>query len=645
MTNQRIKMGASLLSIRSFELKALGISILSIALILGCSSSETGQKDSVETEDQAVAVSKDEQSIVSIVSSEELILSLTPKLRKLNKSLRNLRLPDEVSKELFSNRIEVANRILPSDAESEIYLGIFSSEWDVSGVGEETSSEDLLLWEPFLSQIKYLNHGKFYFVRGSFLDPERTKYQSLLGSGGSAVLASGRVLGWNAKVEAVWSRDLTNDQWSIVKWKTKSLEATLAEEPIFVEVLDEVLKDDAAWKLATSALHDQKTSGLYQGRQPERLEGDEYPFFFAETTLEHPSVAVVDIDSDGFDDVFVTMRHTQNLLLRNNGDGTFEECASQYGLDETANCSAAIFADFDNDGDPDLFLGRPRHRGQYLVNEAGKFRDRTEELIGLDLPFMISSISTADYNGDGLLDVHLSTYGPLESIHNFTADNAPVWTKQYLTKEEQSEFKEELSETHVYLQRPGPPNMLLVNTGNGTFDVAKENDQLQLWRQSFQATWSDFDNDGDPDLYVANDYGPDNFLRNDFPNGFTDITKESGIAIGFGMGVSWNDYDNDGLMDLYVSNMFSKAGQRITADVSKIDPRFKKLATGNYLYRGNGEKFELVSGTGPESMQVAKAGWAWGGQFADFNNDGFADIYSPNGYYTAPSDIAVDIDL
>ena len=104
------------------------------------------------------------------------------------------------------------------------------------------------------------------------------------------------------------------------------------------------------------------------------------------------------------------MRHTQNLLLRNNHDGTFEECASRYGLDKTANCSAAIFGDFDNDGDPDLFVGRPRHRGQYFVNESGKFKDRTEELIGPDLPFMISSISAADYNGDGLLDVHCLLY-------------------------------------------------------------------------------------------------------------------------------------------------------------------------------------------------------------------------------------------
>ena len=631
--------------IQSFELKALGILLLSIAHMSGCSGPESQQSNATETKQQPAAVTENEQSIVSIVSSEELILSLTPKLRKLNRSLANLRMPDDVSRELFSKPVEVANYISPPDAEINIAQGISSAKWSVNAAGESTSSVDLVLWEPLLSKIKHLNHGKFYFVRGSFVDSARTKYQSLLGSTGSAVLTDGQVLGWSAKVEAIWGREPASNQWKIGKWKTKSLETTRGEAPLFIDVLDEALKDETAWKLATTALHDEKTSGLYEGKQPERLVGDDYPFFFAETTLEHPSVAVVDIDSDGFDDIFITMRHTRNLLLRNNQDGTFEECGVRYGLDKTGNCSAAIFGDFDNDGDPDLFIGRPRHRGQYLVNESGKFEDRTEELIGPDLPFMISSISAADYNGDGLLDVHLSTYGPLENIHNFSADKSPVWAKQYLTEQEQAAFKNELSETHVYLRRPGPPNMLLVNTGNGAFDVASENQQLQLWRQSFQATWSDFDNDGDPDLYVANDYGPDNFLRNDFPNGFTDITEESGIAIGFGMGVSWNDYNNDGLIDLYVSNMFSKAGQRITADVSQIDPRFKKLATGNYLYRGDGEKFELVSGTEAESMQVAKAGWAWGSQFVDFNNDGFTDIYSPNGYYTAPFDIAKDIDL
>ncbi len=166
-----------------------------------------------------------------------------------------------------------------------------------------------------------------------------------------------------------------------------------------------------------------------------------------------------------------------------------------------------------------------------MVNNSGTFEDRTDDLIGPEMPFMVSSISAADDNGDGLLDVHLSTCGPQESIHNFTASKTPIWAKQYLSAGELASFKNELSETHVYLRRPGPPNLLLVNIGGGAFEVAKENAQLQLWRQSFQATWNDFDRDGDPDLYVANDYGSDEFLRNDLPDGFTNITEESGIAV------------------------------------------------------------------------------------------------------------------
>lgn len=586
-----------------------------------------------------------ESTIERIVSSEELILALTPKLGRLNKSLANLQLPDPAFNGQFSSKVKVVNRLTTPDQATKLIPGINAQNWTITEHGQSISRDELVLWEKLFENLKYLKHGKFYFIRGSFSDSDRTQYQSLLGSNGSALLNDGSNLGWTAKVEATWSRAPGEKEWKISQWKTKSFQTTVASTALFADVLADSIADKPTWSLATTSRHEQKTSDLFAGVQPDRLKGDKYPFFFSEVTLEHPSVAVVDIDSDGYDDVFVAMHHSRNLLLRNMRDGTFEECASQFGLGKTANCSAALFADFDNDGDPDLFLGRPRHRGQYFENNSGTFEDRTEELIGPDMPYMISSFSAADYNGDGLVDVHVCTYGPLENIHMFSESSLPVWAKQYLSEEEAEEFKKELPGTHVYLRRPGPPNLLLVNRGGGAFGVATENEDVQLWRQSFQGTWNDFDRDGDPDLYVANDYGPDNFLRNDYPNGFTDITESSGISIGFGMGVSWNDYNNDGFIDLYVSNMFSKAGQRITADVAKIDPRFKKLATGNYLYRGDGKKFELVSGTTADSMQVAKAGWAWGGQFFDFNNDGFTDIYSPNGYYTAPADIADNIDL
>jgi len=595
------------------------------------------------TKSEPVEVSR---TVKSIVSSEELILSLTSELRRLNRSLANLQLPDSASRSLFSRTVNVGGKIVDPGTSKEWSQGVSRTIWalDETAAGS-VSNDDLKLWDGLLGIFKYLNHGKFDVVSGGFTDTTRNVYQSQLDSSGSALLVDGTTLGWTAEIEATWSRGSDDKPWTISSWKTKSLETTIADRPIFVDVLAEAIEDGDIYSLATTSLHQQKTSDLFAGLQPERSESDLYPFFFSEVTLEHPAVAVVDIDADGWDDVFVSMQHSRNLLLRNRGDGSFEECASRFGLEQTAHCSAAIFADFDNDGDPDLFLGRPRHRGQYLVNNSGTFVDRTEDLIGTEMPYMIASISAADYNGDGLLDVHLTTYGPLEIFLRFSDGQTPVWSQRYLNEEETSAFKSELDETHVYLDRPGPPNMLLVNTGGGAFDVAQENEQIRLWSQSFQATWNDFDSDGDPDLYVSNDYGSDNFLRNDFPDGFTDITQEAGIAIGWGMGVSFNDYNNDGVTDLYVTNMYSKAGRRITEEVEGIDPRFKKLATGNYLYRGNGEKFELVSGIEQSDMPVAKAGWAWGSQFLDFNNDGFVDIFSPNGYYTAPADVAVDVDL
>ncbi len=91
--------------------------------------------------------------------------------------------------------------------------------------------------------------------------------------------------------------------------------------------------------------------------------------------------------------------------------------------------------------------------------------------------------------------------------------------------------------------------------------------------------------------------------------------------------------------------MFSKAGQRITSQVSEIDPRIREMAQGNFLYRMDDDQFSLVSGLADSDLQVAKSGWSWGGQFFDFDNDGFQDIYTTSGYYTAPADFAIDIDL
>ena len=239
-----------------------------------------------------------------------------------------------------------------------------------------------------------------------------------------------------------------------------------------------------------------------------------------------------------------------------------------------------MFADFDNDGDKDAMLGGYLRRSIYLVNEQGHFVDRSAALVGVPLPYLVTSVSAVDYNNDGLLDVYLSTYGfpggqPL----------AKVWADKFLESSDAKEVKRRLygserdQHYHRYLSAVGPPNLLLVNRGGGRFAVAPENGQLAVWLNTFQSTWSDFDADGDSDVYVSSDFGPDYLFRNDRKEGFVDVTGSYGgeAMMGFGMGASWGDYDNDGQLDLYVSNMFSKAGMRITSQVSGFESRIPPL--------------------------------------------------------------------
>ena len=222
--------------------------------------------------------------------------------------------------------------------------------------------------------------------------------------------------------------------------------------------------------------------------------------------------------------------------------------------------------------------------------------------------------------------------------------------ERFLASDDRDELRDRvasLDESDHYLDAVGPPNVLLINRGEGRFGVASESRQLAVWRNTLQATWADFDTDGDPDLYVANDFAPDNLFRNDGIEGFVDVTREvAGDAMmGFGMGASWGDYDNDGRQDLYVSNMYSKAGMRIAAQVDGVDRQLLRSTEGNILFRNSGTSFDQVSGLQAPALTVAKAGWSWGGQFIDVDNDADLDLYVSSGFFTAPPPVASDVDL
>jgi hypothetical protein len=339
------------------------------------------------------------------------------------------------------------------------------------------------------------------------------------------------------------------------------------------------------------------------------------------------------------------------MFFRNRGDGSFEEIAAELGLDIEDHSSSAIFADFDNDGDADLLLGRTLVRSQYLINEDGRFAESSKSHVNEPLPYFTSSVSAADYDGDGLLDLYLSTYAKVLVARDFLLRRGRIGgglLPEFLPQMDSLRLaKLRLApEFHQFINHAGPPNVLLRNVGGGRFKVIHDVAALRIFRNTFQSTWSDFDGDGDPDLYVANDFGPNNLVRNDGDGQFTDVTRDTKTAdIGFGMGASWGDYDNDGRPDLYVSNMYSSAGNRILEKLEHVNDTFLGAARGNTLFRNSGETFDKVSGIEAPALTVEKAGWSWGGQFADLDNDGYQDIYALSGFYTANKKVAIAREL
>lgn len=611
-------------------------------------------------EDSAAGVAKRQESdadgISAIVETEEIILTLTPLLAGLDRSVMNLRLPDHNSELLFYKDVrysELSDKTPPRDLAAEHNRLATRREWAIESGPREAPRRVLDLWRPLLDQVDYFEHAHFYFVTGRFAGALRGRWIAEIGFDALARTPEGRWRSIRARIDTLWRKVAASPggpptAWRIVQWSIAKLETMDGDDPLFAEILDAALPDPQVRSRARGSIHEAFLLDLARNRAKFKKP---HKWFRIKPTDFQPGISVVDIDRDGWDDLYVMDRWGANLLLRNRGDGTFDEIAGRVGLAVEDHSSSAIFADFDNDGDTDVFIGRTLEPSLYLVNEGGHFEDRSHQTVDGGLPALVTSISAADVNGDGLLDVYFSTYG---------AELLEVQKDERRRKRKQGKMKGKplLSEflpigqaleverlyrnSDPYLGRVGPPNVLLLNRGDNRFERIATSNPISVWRNTFQSTWADYDGDGDPDLYVANDFSTNNFLRNDGGGRFTDITEATGTAdIGFGMGVSWGDYDNDGRQDLYVTNMYSKAGRRITDSVEGLNPRLAQMSRGNSLFRNAGERFEKVSGLREPALQVEKAGWSWGGQFIDVDNDGYLDVYAASGFYTAPRQIAI----
>ncbi|MAF66014.1 MAG: hypothetical protein CMJ84_10220 [Planctomycetes bacterium] len=584
-----------------------------------------------------------------MAASEEAIVQLGPALVSLREALGNLRLPDTRARRSFAERIEVVD--IDEETEAEVLaVGATRSSLPASPEpARAVAREELDLWRGLLDAVDLFEHASFRVVRGDLEEGPPRRLWTELAFGGLA-RRDGHSAWIRGRLEVTWEaagdlEDGSDSRWRIVAWRSGDLRILSVDRPLFADVLAEVTAPRDAAR-ARRSIHEELVLELLlqrRGASTAAISGPlPHPLFQIPSFDHHPGVSVCDIDADGHDDMYVMARWGPNLLFRNRGDGTFEELGAAYGLDVTDHTSCALFADLDNDGDLDVFLGRTLAPSLYLVNEGGRFHDRAAELVAEPLPAFVSSVSAADHDGDGLLDLYCATYAA-----SVTNDEPPAAWAPLLAADDARELERlrASADHHAILDRSGPPNVLLRNLGGGRLAPVADS-ALRLFKNTYQASWADFDDDGDPDVYLANDFAPNHLFQNDGSGGFTDVTDSTATAdLGFGMGASWGDYDADGRLDLYVSNMFSKAGRRITGQLADLDRRFAGMARGNTLFRNATPAFERASGLAAPELLVEAAGWSWGGQFVDLDNDADLDLFALSGYYTAPDAVARPIDI
>jgi hypothetical protein len=284
----------------------------------------------------------------------------------------------------------------------------------------------------------------------------------------------------------------------------------------------------------------------------------------------------------------------RNALYRNNGDGTFTDVTLEAGVAGNQMAFGCSCADFDNDGDVDLYVLNYGPNELFRNNGDGTFTDISQQS-GLADPRFSLHAPWLDYNNDGLLDVYVCNYleydaGKFRAFYAAAGHPGP-------------------------LSYQGQPDALYRNNGDGTFtDVTKEAGVYNPQGRGMSATAADLNNDGYLDLYVANDAMENDYFENTGKGTFTSRGVELGIAFGeHGQGVSSmgplaGDFDRNGLLDLFIPDM-----------------------SYSTLLMNRGEFFE--DWTVPTKVALACGQFTgWGANVFDYDNDGYLDIFVANGH-------------
>ena len=361
------------------------------------------------------------------------------------------------------------------------------------------------------------------------------------------------------------------------------------------------------------------------------------------------SVSVGDYNNDGLVDIFLTnilkKGEYRSALYKNKGNFAFErvkisalkskpEEIEKFGLNTNAQ-----FVDYDNDGDLDLFLSYAFGHSIMLKNmlqERGeaKFIDVTRDL-GLE-KFYTNSVSATffDFNKDGLLDVIIGQVWP-ENLPDYPKESPRKLNLFNLPKKEYEGDKRMFNFMHAswHMADNGGRNILLIQTKEGKF-IEKEDLVLPETFWTLALTTGDFNRDGWTDIYVANDFGPDNLYYNKFGKGLEKIEGKLFGSIGKdtykGMNASFGDLDRNGFLDIYVSNVhhaMQAEGSLLWMFYPKENERgFQKKSDGNESL-----KQPLIKDEATQLGALNEQRFGWGASIVDFNNDGHLDISQANG--------------
>lgn len=345
-------------------------------------------------------------------------------------------------------------------------------------------------------------------------------------------------------------------------------------------------------------------------------------------------ISAADYNSDGWPDVFFADGYRSRLYRneRPGEDGSlrFLDVTKEAGLDNIDQATSATFADMDNDGDADLFITRYLASNLYYRNTGdGKFVDETRKM-NLDLVAPSMSATLLDYNDDGLLDIYVGCYGDAFQA----VPRLPFFAQN------------------------GEPNRLYRNDGPQGFTDVSAVSRTDDTGWTLAVASVDYDDDGLPDIGVANDFGTKRLFRNLGNGAFDEVAGDAGVLdISGGMGITFGDFDDDGHADIYTSNIQSNQrwfGEDRTVrfylrnvlrtrwailDFTEywklrrlLGPAWKELGTesgeGNSLLRNSGDgTFHEI-----ENYRTNVAGWSWSVAFFDYDNDMDLDMYAANGW-------------